>query len=228
MECPKCGVANKDDLEKCRMCGTDLRPRRGPTGSTKSCPFCKALNESDAVFCISCNRPFGEQKGPSVDAIFGKDKAQKYYDRTYADAPSSALRAARTGTAGIILLMITLWAFLDIIFTLGIGYTVTQMDEFDQLEHDNPQLKSFFADLTVCESIRVVFMLLAFVGAITSIRRLNFGLALIGAIFALLLMISSILALLWGVWFLITVVLFFASIVALLLIVFSRREFMLT
>jgi hypothetical protein len=110
---------------------------------------------------------------------------------------------------------------------MGILYTAVQSSEYDELKGQYPQLKTLFADLAVCESIRLVFMLITFVGAITAVRRLNFGLALLGAIFSLLLIMSSLLALTWGIWFLITLVLFFASIIAVLLIVFSRREFML-
>ncbi len=226
MECPKCGVANKDDLEKCRICGTDLRPM-GPTGQMKACPFCKALNEFDAVFCVSCNKPFGEQKGPDVDAIFSRGRVGKSYDRTYTDAPGSAAREARLGTAGILLLMISLWALLDILFTSGILYSAAHSSDYDRLKDDYPQLKTLLADIAVCESIRVVFLVLAFVGAITSVRRLNFMLAMLGAIFGLLLTMSSLLALAWGTWFLITIVMFFMAIIAILLIAFSRREFML-
>ena len=75
--------------------------------------------------------------------------------------------------------------------------------------------------------MRVVFACIALVGALAAIRRLNFGLAVLGGIFGILALGSSIMAVVWGVWFLITGVLFLAAILALILVAISRREFML-
>lgn len=52
MECPKCGVGNWEDAERCRICGAELTPRRRPSGPVKECAFCRALNEVDAVMAL--------------------------------------------------------------------------------------------------------------------------------------------------------------------------------
>jgi len=151
MECPKCGVANKEDAERCRICGAELRPRKRKAGPSKECPFCKAQNDADAVFCANCNKLLGEPTKKAIDGEEPMQKKEKYYDRTYADAPTSALRTARVGLAGIIMIMVAFFAILDVAFTLGVGWQVTQMEDYDQLVRENPEVKSFVPNLVVCE-----------------------------------------------------------------------------
>jgi uncharacterized membrane protein len=59
-------------------------------------------------------------------------------------------------------------------------------------------------------------------------KRLGFGMAAAGAILGILASGSSIMALVWAVWGALMAMLFLGSILALVLIVISRREFMLT
>jgi len=118
--------------------------------------------------------------------------------------------------------------FLDVAFTLGIGFSITQMDVYDELVEQNPQYKSLIPNLVVCESLRIVFACIMIVGAFSAIRRLNFGLALLGTIFGILALGSSILALVWFPFLLTTGALFIGLLIALGMILLSRREFMLT
>jgi len=228
MECPKCGVANREDAERCRICGAEMMPRLGGASSSKICPFCHARNDVDAVFCARCNKLLGEPTKKSLRTEKVKEKTEKLYERRYSDYPSSAQRTARLGLAGIILIMVGVFSIFDVAFTMGVGVAITNMEEYDQLVQENPRVKSFLPNLAVCQSIRVVFACFALLGGVAAIRRLGFGMAITGAILGILTSGSSIIMLVWAVWGSLMGLLFLGSILALILIVVSRREFMLT
>jgi len=181
----------------------------------------------DAAFCARCNKHLGGTSKQALAEDEAKAKKERYNDRTYADYPSSAKATARLGLAGTIMIMAGFLTFLDVAFSLGIGFSITQMDVYDELVQQNPQYKSFIPNLVVCESLRIVFALILFVGGFAAIRRLNFGLAIMGCVFGILALGSSILALVWFPWLLMTGVLFLGLFIALGMILLSRREFML-
>jgi hypothetical protein len=228
MECPKCVVANKEEAERCRICGAELRPRKRKAGPSKECPFCKAQNEGDAVFCVNCNKLLGEPTKKAIDGEEPKQRKEKYYDRTYTDYATSPLRTARTSFGGIIFLMAGVFALIDVLFTLGLGWEATQMEDYDELLRENPALKSAIPNLVACQAIRIVFACLALLGGLAALRRMQFGLAVAGGVFAILAVMTSVIALLLGMWLLLTGVFFLAAILGLILVLISRREFMLT
>ena len=224
MDCPKCGVHNLDEAKLCRMCGSPLKLEEGPKGPAKRCLFCGTLNELDTPFCSGCSKPMGSKKPQEIEV---KGKRKKQYDRTYADYPASAKRTAWCSIAGIIMIMVATIVMIDVIFTVAESYRETQMDEFDRFAENHPALKSFMANIVACESIRAVFSILAFMGAFSAIRRLNFGLVIVGGISGILGLMMSISALVYFSWFLVIGVTFLAALVALGMVVLSRREFML-
>lgn len=228
MECPKCGTANKEDAARCRICGAELMPKLGGASATKMCPFCNARNEIDAVFCARCNKLLGEPTKKTLKTEEAKEKVEKLYERRYSDYPSSAQRTARLGLAGIILIMAGIFSIADVAFTIGIGVQITHMQEYDELVEEDPRVKTFLPNLAACESIRLVFACIALFGGLAAMRRLGFGMAAAGAIFGILASGSSIMALVWAVWGALMALLFLGSILALVLIAISRREFMLT
>ncbi|OGS56665.1 MAG: hypothetical protein A3K60_01515 [Euryarchaeota archaeon RBG_19FT_COMBO_56_21] len=156
-----------------------------------------------------------------------KSKAEKYYDRTYADYSASGLRTARLGLAGIIFIMVSFFVFADIAFTLGIGWEAAQSQEWEELERENPTLKAAISNLVVCQVIRVVFVCLALLGGVAAVRKVQFGFAVTGGVFAILSLMTGVLALLFGWWLILTGILFLAAILGLVLVIISRREFML-
>jgi len=228
MECPKCGVANKEGAERCRICGAELRPRKRKAGLSKECPFCKARNEAGAVFCASCNKLLGEPTKKAIDGEEPKQKKEKHYDRTYEDYATSPLRTARTSFGGIIFMMAGVFALIDILFTLGLGWEATQTEDYDELLRENPALKSAIPNLAACQGIRIVFACLAILGGLAAMRRMRFGLAVAGGVFAILAVMTSVIALFVGAWSLLTGAFFLAAILGLILVLISRREFMLT
>ena len=228
MDCPKCGVHNRNDAERCRMCGNPMRLiQRRPSGPTKTCPFCHTLNDKDAPFCTECKRPLGTRTAKVLEADMVKEREKRTYDRTWADAPASALRTARCSVGGILMLMVAMFIVADIAFTIAESYRETQMAGFDRVAEQYPALKSFMANIVVCQSIRLVFALLAFFGAVAAIRRINYGVGIIGGVFGIVGLLMSISALVYAVWLLVAFLVFAMAVIALILVAISRREFKL-
>jgi len=225
LDCPRCGTHNLDSSERCRLCGGEIRPREKAKGPTRECPLCKTPNDIDAPLCIGCGKPLGST---TVDETAPKKKREKYYDRTYVDYPGSAQRTARTGLAGILLIMGAFFAFVDAIFTLFIGYQATQLGDYDQMLRENPELKGVIPSLVVCESVRLLFIVMAFMGGILAVRRLRWGFAMLGGVMGVLALLSGILFLFIPFWGLIELILVGGAVVAVGMIGISRREFMLT
>ena len=225
MDCPKCGVHNPEGIERCKICGTELGAPKGPTGPMRKCPFCGVENDKEAPFCSACNRPLytleGKAKKPE------KKKREKYYERSYADYPTSAARTWRVGLGGILIMMAAFFALIDAIFTLLISWEISNLADYDQLVRENPELEGVLSSLVVCEGLRIVFILIALMGGFFAVRRLRWGLAMLGGIFGILALLSSFLVLVIPFWAAIVGVLFIGSIIALVLVGTSRKEFML-
>lgn len=224
MDCPKCGVHNLEDAERCKICGSLLRPKSKPTGPSKECPLCKTRNDLDAPFCSGCKKPLGSI---AVKEIKNEKKREKYYDRTYIDYPGSAHRTARAGVGGALIMMAAFFALIDAVFTIAISWEMTRLADYDQLLRENPQLEGVVASLVVCQGLRFVFIVIAFAGGIFAMQRLRWGLAMVGGILGIFALLSGLLILVLPVWGLIELVLLCGAVVGVVMIGISRREFML-
>ena len=209
------------------MCGAELKPRKPRAGPSRVCPFCGAQNEMDAVFCESCNKLIGGTAKKADKEELKTRKKEKYYDRTYADYPSSALRTARASMGGILIMMVGVFVMIDVVFTLGIGWEITHMRDYDELARQYPTLKSAIANLTVCQGLRVVFACLALMSGFFAVQRIQYGLAIVGGILAILAVMTSFMALTNGIWLMLVGVFFLMAIIGLVMVAVSRREFML-
>ena len=224
MDCPKCGVHNLEDAERCRICGNALRPKNEPTGPSKECPLCKTRNDLDAPFCSGCGKPLGSV---AIKEVEKKTKREKYYDRTYADYPGSAMRTAWAGVGGILIVMAAFFALVDANFTIAVSWQVTRLADYDRLLRENPQLKDVITNLVVCQGLRFVFIIIAFAGGIFAIRRLRWGLAMVGGILGILALMSGLLFLIVPFWGWIELVLLCGAVVGVIQVGVSRREFLL-
>ncbi len=227
MDCDKCGTHNLDGAERCRLCGNPFVKQGGSSSPERVCPFCHTKNPLDSPFCSGCNRLISPMKDKLPQEEERKSKREKYYDRIYADYPSSGLRSARLGLAGIIFIMCSFFVFVDIAFTLGLGYEATQMEDYDRLLDRTPALKSAIPNLVACQGIRVVFASLAVLGGLAAMRKVQFGFAVAGGVFSIFALGTSVLALILGWWLILTGILFLAAILGLVLVIISRREFKL-
>ena len=226
MDCPRCGTRNLDGSESCRMCGNPFTLDEGPKGPSRECPFCKTKNALDAPFCSGCNRPMAPMRS-KVFTEEKKAKKEKFYDRTIEDYARSPMRTARLSLAGIIFFMIGFFVLVDVTFTLGLGWEVTQTEDYDRLLDENPALGSAIPNLVACQGIRIVFACLAILGGFAAIRRMQFGLAAAGGVFSIFALGTSVLVLLLGWWMMLSGVLFLGAILGLIFVIISKREFML-
>jgi len=220
MDCPKCGTHNLDDAEHCRICGASFSARKVPAGPSKTCQFCKTPNDPDAPFCTKCGKYLGAIE---TERTPRKEKQKKEYIRTYDDYAASAKRTARANVGGIVIILVAFFALADAIITAAIV-----LPEYDTITSVNPALKAAIANLVTCQAIRIVFVVLAFMGGFFAIKRMNWGFAIVGGVMSILAVITGLLWLVFPVWGLIELVLFLGAIVAVMLIGISRREFLLT
>jgi hypothetical protein len=224
MDCPHCGTHNLDEAERCRICANLLRPDAGPKGPTKACPFCKTENDVDAPFCSNCAKPFGARV---VEEPERRARREKYYDRTYADIPGSAARTHWTGLGGILVIMMVFFALADVVLTIAIYWEISTWAEYDQLLRENPQYEGVVSSLMVCEGVRILFLLIAFAGAIFAIKRLRWGLAMFGSVLGVLALLSGILLLLVPWWGLIELFMLVGGVAGIVMIGVCRKEFLL-
>jgi hypothetical protein len=223
LDCPKCGVHNRKDAERCRMCGNPMRqPPREIVGPTKVCPFCHTVNEKDAPFCSDCGKPMG---AVVIDAGEERRKRERESARIYTDYATGPVRTARLGTAGIILLMVVAFVAVDMALTFFILWDFSTTSDYQELVASNSLYATAFANLMACQVIRLIFLALTAMGAMAAMRKLNFGLAIAGAVFGVFALGTSVFALVSGFWLLITSALFIGNLVALGFIIASRREF---
>lgn len=225
VDCQKCGVHNPEGVERCKICGTPLSVPKAPSGPTRECPFCGTENDKEAPFCSTCNKPLYSLEGKAEKTE--KAKREKYYDRTYVDYPGSAARTARAGLGGILIMMAALFALIDALFTLLISWEMSQLADYNQLVAENPQLEGVLSSLVVCEGLRIVFIIIAIMGAVFAVRRSRWGLAMIGGIFSILSVGSSFLMLVIPLWIFIVLALGIGAIIGVILVGVSRREFLL-
>ena len=220
MDCPKCGTHNLDNAESCRMCGNSFRADKVPEGPSKVCQFCKSANDPDAPFCTSCGKYLGAIETAKT---VRREKHEKEYVRRYDDYAASAKRVAWSNSGGIVLIIVGAFALVDAIMTLAIV-----MPEYDTLTTQNPALKAAYANLVTCQALRVVFIVLAFMGGFFAIKRTNWGFAMVGGIMGLFAVITGLLWLAFPVWALIELCMVLGTIAAVILVGISRREFLLT
>jgi len=202
-------------------------PRIGGASATKVCPFCNARNDVDAVFCARCNKFLGEPTKKMLIQERKKEKKESSFDRTYADYPTSAKNTARLGQAGIWMMIIGILLIVDVVLSFGLAWQLTQAEDYDEIVRDNPEIETLIPSLAVCESIRLIFACFTIIGGLSAMRRMNFGLAILGCVLGLLASISSFLALVWIVWGAFMLLGFLGSIAALVQVLLARREFKL-
>ena len=228
MDCPKCGTHNPDEAKRCRLCGAFLRPQETrPAGTTKNCAFCGTTNDRDAPFCTGCGRPMGSTYTKADEKKERKEKRAKSYERTYADYPASAHMVARAGLGGILIILAAFFALVDAVFTLAITWQVTQLGDYDRLLRENPDLASALANMAVCQGLRIVFIFIAFAGGIFAVRRLRWGLSMVGGVLCILSVMSGIILLVIPFWWVIELSVWVGAIIGVVLVGISRREFML-
>lgn len=211
MKCPSCSIENRPEAVRCRMCGAILPGKTRSIFDGVTCSFCGSDNPPDAKTCSTCMRSLRPE--PKAAATVIPTNTYEKGPAHWSEAPASALRTWRLSLAGTLLLMAGglgifegIWYLSTdieggIISALG-GYVPTGID-----------LDALVNTAVTCTAIRIVFSCFAIMGAMFAFQKTRFGIAVAGAVFGILALgfvLGSIL-----------------SLVALVLISFSRKEFRL-
>jgi len=224
MDCPKCGVNNRDDADVCRICGQRLRNEAIASGQVVRCPSCRAENPSDRKICSVCSKPL--RMGAA------KIEAQDEYDwkkpeRTYLDYATSSSRTMTAGTGGALIFLAAFVALVDIVITLMVTYDMTQLADYRELTRAYPTLEDAVATMVACQAMRMVFVVIAFMGGVLAMRRLRWGLAMVGGVFGVLAVMSSLLVLTMPFWLLVVFLVWCGAIIGTIMVGISRREFVI-
>jgi hypothetical protein len=224
MDCPKCGTSNRDDDEVCRMCGQRLKNEAIVSGKIVSCPSCRTENPSERRTCSVCGKPLymGAAKiAPEDDYDWRKP------ERTYLDYATSASRTMTTGTGGALILLAAFTALADIVITLMVTYDVTQLADYRDLTDSYPALEDAVNTMVACQALRFVFVAIAFMGGTLAMKRSRWGLAMLGGVFSVLALMSSLLAFVMPWWLLIVFLVWCGAIIGTIMVGISRREFVI-
>jgi len=224
MDCPKCGVHNRDDADVCKICGQRLRNEEIASGQVVRCPSCRAENPSDRKICSVCSKPL--RMGAA------KIEAQDEYDwkkpeRTYLDYATSSSRTMTAGTGGALIFLAAFVALVDIVITLMVTYDMTQLADYRELTRAYPTLEDAVATMVACQAMRMVFVVIAFMGGVLAMRRLRWGLAMVGGVFGVLAVMSSLLVLTMPFWLLVVFLVWCGAIIGTIMVGISRREFVI-
>ncbi len=224
MDCPKCGVHNRDDADVCKICGQRLRNEAIASGQVVRCPSCRAENPSDRKICSVCSKPL--RMGAA------KMEAQDEYDwkkpeRTYLDYATSSSRTMTAGTGGALIFLAAFVALGDIVITLMATYDVTQLADYQDMTREFPFLQDAVATMVACQALRGVFVVIAFMGGMLAMRRLRWGLAMVGGVFGVLAVMSSLLVLTMPFWLLVVFLVWCGAIIGTIMVGISRREFVI-
>ena len=224
MDCPKCGVNNRDDADVCRICGQRLRNEAIASGQVVRCPSCRAENPSDRKICSVCSKPL--RMGAA------KIEAQDEYDwkkpeRTYLDYATSSSRTMTAGTGGALIFLAAFVALVDIVITLMVTYDMTQLADYRELTRAYPTLEDAVATMVACQAMRMVFVVIAFMGGVLAMRRLRWGLAMVGGVFGVIALMMSTLVLVVPFWLLVVFLVWCGAIIGTVMVGISRREFVI-
>jgi len=205
IKCPSCGTYNLKSAEKCRLCGQQLHDH---TDGRKKCPACGSdSNLPGAEKCISCGMSLSTLKAAVAEIHESKAEECEHWS----EGPAHAARTAKLGVAGILILLagalgIT-QAVLSLLPTTGTEILSYFEGIIPQMDHINHLLQ----DYDVVAVLVFIFGALAMATSMFTFKRTRFVGALLGAVFGIV-----------AIGFLIGA---FFSILALLLVATSKREF---
>ena len=206
IECPRCGTSNSSEETNCRICGAHLKHTYGLVNGVVVCTSCGTRNPEGADLCSSCQTPFRElvrrnlpDEQPAEECVHWSEK------------PSSAGRAAKVMIAGILILMAGVLGIVQSVLSLSPELGEGFMEAYESLVPGTSSTGDILDQYVLLQAAVFVFGIIAVFGSMFALNQSRFDLSVIGAV-------SGILAigLLLGA---------FLSIVALLLLVSSRKHF---
>jgi len=152
------------------MCGYLFPAARKATSNGVRCPHCQAENPPGTKECSICQKRIvpvspGAQNRPVV--IRSDEWEEK---RGWEDIPHQARRIAWVSLGGILVIMAGAFGLADAVFVFGLAADYSILD----------------AESATCGILMIVFGVIAIMGGIMAILRLQFPLAVIGAVSGIL------------------------------------------
>lgn len=207
VECPHCGAANPGDAGKCRACGKMIPHEHVPSPGSRVCAHCGQPLAEGAELCNACTRPVREVVMSNLPKNVGETECVHWSEK-----PAASGRSARVAMAGILVLMAG---------ALGIGQAVVALDPelsesfVSAIEGMLPMSETvddWVAEYVVLQAWTFLAGLVAIAGGVFALTGTRYELAVIGAVFSVL-----------SIGFFLGA---FLGLVGLLLIAFSRKEFL--
>lgn len=207
IECPNCGTTNPADAKNCRMCGQHLAHSYEVKDGAYVCRSCGARNVEGAHLCNSCKMPLRELVESNIS---GDVNAQECVH--WSEKPPSSGRAARVMMAGVLILIAGVLGIAQAALALSPEIGENFIDAYEDLVPGASATEDFLGDYILLQIGVFVFGIIAVFGSMFALRQSRFDVSLIGGVFGIL-----------AIGFLIGA---FLSLVGLLLIAVSRKQFL--
>lgn len=208
IKCTNCGKVNGDDATKCKFCGHALHASEA---ETQECPHCHAKTTPVGHdTCISCGWNISSRQ-------VVRDKDEKTIEpaecESSAEAPLHTVRSFNVYLAAIFMLVA---GALGIFHAMAAALPDTSSQILSAYESVIPQgelLDDILKENVVLSALMFLFGVLSIALSMSAMRRSNYAASVAGSVFGIL----SI-GFLFGSFF---------GLMALILLVTSRREFLL-
>lgn len=207
VECPKCGTANPPELTNCRICGAELRHvHEVPEGSTV-CPTCGEKVGPEQRLCSSCRTPVRDILMSNLPGDLPAEECVHW-----SEGPGSATRSSMLSIAGILILMAGVLGISQAVLGLSPGLGEDFIQIFGDLIPGAEAADDLMNEYVLLQVAVFVFGSVAVFGSLFAFNKSDFRLSVVGGV-------SGILA----IGFLVGA---FLSIVGLMLLIASRKQFL--
>lgn len=209
IKCTNCGTINVGKVTKCRMCG---HPLHFSESEVRKCPKCSSMaTPIGEERCIACGWDFGaNHHAVSLSEAREVDSAECEYPT---EAPLHTVRSFTVDLAAIFMLLAGgLGIFHGLLAALP-GTSREILATYEDVIPAGKFLNDILQDYVFVSVLMLVFGGLSIVLSMSAIKRSSYALALAGSVFG----IMSI-GFLFGAFF---------GLMALILLVISKREFLL-
>lgn len=207
VRCAHCGTFNAAGAENCRLCGKTLNQQDLASGDRPICISCGAHVHTGAETCTACGKPMRDVVRSNLPGDLSVEACVHWSEK-----PASASRTAKVSVAGILVLLA---GFLGVAQAI-ISITPEVSEGFIRtLEETVPGVESIdnlMANYVIVQLAFFVFGVVAIFGSMFALMGSRFDLSLLGAVFGVVafgFLLGS-----------------FLSLVALVLIATSRKEFL--
>jgi ribosomal protein L40E len=206
VECSQCGTTNRSDATNCRICGAHLKHTYEEVRGVMVCRTCGAKNPDGAELCNACKTPFRELVESNLPSDIPAEACVHW-----SEEPSAAGRTARVLMAGILILMAGVLGIVQSVLALSPGLGEGFLNAYEDLVPGASATGEVLDQYTLLQVAVFVFGVLAIFGSMFALGESRFDMSVVGGVAGVL-----AIGLILGA---------FLSIVALLLLVTSRKSF---